>query len=108
MLDGQEAARAGMQRAEDHAERVSAGWKVRAAEFLNSYALRHKTFTAETVIGASAGVVPNPPDSRAWGAVFARAARAGIITLDGFENAQRAQVHRQIVRRWRSTRYWEP
>lgn len=106
--DGWTLAEAGMARAAEHADRVSDGWQDRAYEFLKLYALRNRSFTAEEVRAAAVGLVPDPPDGRAWGAVMRRASRACLISREGFESAKDARVHRNIVTRWRVNHYWGP
>lgn len=75
-----EMGRIGMQRAEEHAQAESPGFSELALEMLRHYAeTRADPFTSEEVTewASSAGV--NPPDRRAWGGVFLRAARLGVI-----------------------------
>lgn len=79
---------AGMQRAADHAERVTDGWQDAALAHLRSFAATHDRFLIEDVVVASKGIVPTAPDSRAWGAVVLRAARERIIEKCGYAPAR--------------------
>ena len=77
----------GMQRAEDHANRVSDGWSDRAYEFFVDYAVSHKgnSFMGEDVRAAASGAgFECPPDDRAWGPVVRRAVKEGIIKRIGY------------------------
>jgi hypothetical protein len=75
----------GIQQAIDHADAEQPGWSTEAYSFLLSYARKHKTFISEQCTDAAllAGVPP-PPDLRAWGHPFRRAAKAGVIVRAGF------------------------
>lgn len=101
-----EAARAarddGMQRAVEHADRVTPMWSDMAYAFLEGYAREHELFTTEDMRFASAGTIPSPDEGRAWGGVVQRASRAGLIRLDGFVTARDPKVHCNVVKRWRS------
>lgn len=74
----------GMQQAADHAERVDPGWSDVAFAALAAFAPTVDDFTAEEARHAAHGQgVPLPPDGRAWGAVFKRAAKMKIIHKNG-------------------------
>lgn len=91
-------ARAGMKRA---AENAPAGWPALAYAFLVRFAREHETFISEDVSAASkrAGLV-QPPTDRAWGSIYRRAAKAGVIRQDGTGRSSRR--HASICPRWRS------
>lgn len=74
----------GMARATAHAEADTPGWSGLALAFLTAYAGQHETFTGHEVVTASrmAGAVPDA-SGKAWGSVFTKAARAGIIAKTG-------------------------
>ena len=76
----------GIQRAVDHADRVSHAWSVLAYQTLIEYIRYTDTyFLAEDFTGyALARHVPKPPDNRAFGAIIQRAARAGLIVKAGY------------------------
>jgi hypothetical protein len=90
----------GMQRAVDHADRVTDGWREIAISHVDDYARKRDTFLAEDVIAASAGKVPEPPTRKAWGAVIQRAAREGIIEKIGFAPAKTSNCSPKVL--WRS------
>jgi hypothetical protein len=102
-LDFSRAARdRGMAQALDHAEREEPTWGDLAFAFLKRYAARHATFISEDVSDASRewGMI-QPPTDRAWGPIYCRAAKAGIIVRDGTGVSRRR--HASICPRWRST-----
>ncbi len=74
---------AGIRRAADHAEESSRGWNDRAYEMLRRYARHNSRFISEncTSWAADRGFVTVSP--RAWGHVFRRAAKDGIIVRIG-------------------------
>lgn len=72
----------GMSRATEHANRVHGDWFDQAATMLLLYIQQHRgrEFMAEGVREwAAQNGMPNPPDLRAWGGVFNRASRDGVI-----------------------------
>lgn len=74
-----------MTRAVDHADRVELGWSERALGALQLYCLKHEEFTAEDARAAlHEGGLSYPPDGRAWGAVFKKAASLGWICKVGY------------------------
>lgn len=95
----------GIQRAIDHAEVVTPRWGDTAWSFLVDYARANVSFTAEDARQAAerSGAVPPPPDKRAWGGVFQRASRAGLIQRIGFVTARDPKVHCNNIALWRST-----
>lgn len=88
------AGEAGMQRAADHAERVTPGWIDLAYSFvIGRCRLKAKTdiFTAEDFVDAYTddACFIQPPDERAFGAVTKRAIREGIIKVVDGEGRRR-------------------
>lgn len=101
--DAARAARnAGMAQAAHHAEDLQPKWGELAYEFLCEFAKRNRSFISEDVSGASKRVpsFPQPPTDRAWGAVYRRAAKDGLIVLDGLGRSRRR--HASVCPRWRS------
>lgn len=91
----------GMQRAAEHADAVHDNWTVVAYSFLLSFARRNEFFISEEVSGASKeALLPQPPSDRAWGSVYTKARKSGIIVQDGFGRS--ARRHASICPRWRS------
>ena len=76
----------GMGRALDHAEREVATWGALALDYLRWYAETHDRFPAWFVTQAAelCKEVPTPPTPKAWGSIFTRAAREGVIRKDGY------------------------
>jgi hypothetical protein len=75
----------GMARATAHAEADHEGWSDHAFAFLTRYAAAHDTFMGWQVVQAArdSGAVPEA-SRKAWGAIFVRAATAGVITKAGY------------------------
>lgn len=77
----------GAEAAVAHAEREVDGWGLLAHEALLAFAGSHPDgFLVEEVVAhvGAHGLVPPPPDRRAWGAVVRRAAVAGLIRQTGY------------------------
>jgi hypothetical protein len=92
---------AAIERAVDHADAVSPLWSAMAYGVLLAQAATSAKFTSEDVREtAEKGGLPTPPDARAWGGVFRRAARARIIRRVGFAESQNAQAHCRPVAQW--------
>ena len=71
------------------------------ASLLTFAATHGGRFTSEDVReAAERGGVPLPPDPRAWGGVFRRAANAGKIRRVGFGESQNPQAHCRPVAQW--------
>jgi hypothetical protein len=90
----------GIEQAEKHANQVHDSWSDKAFEFLKSFIVNHKKFLAEDVRYYSAGVIPEPPSQRAWGAVIVRAAKQGLIRRVGYEQVKNAKAHRANASVW--------
>lgn len=75
----------GMMLAADKANRQVDGWTTIAYDFLKSYAAREQEFAAFMVVASSKldKTFPQPTNDRAWGAVFQRALRDGVIVNTG-------------------------
>lgn len=81
----QRAAELGMRRAIDHADRIEPGWSEQALIALLHFAARTDQFTAEEARRhVHADGLSLPPDGRAWGAVFKRAAARRHIRKIGY------------------------
>jgi hypothetical protein len=84
------AARDGMQRAKDHADRVHDGWSDEALSKILAYAHQCRApFLIEDArsFAYRSGLEP-PPDGRAWGAVTRRAMLDGYLVRVGYEKAR--------------------
>jgi hypothetical protein len=100
-IEARKQADAGMKRAADHANETHSGWTDEAYSFLLSFARAHEFFISEDVSGAAKrSPLASPPTDRAWGGVYRRAAKAGIIVKDGTGISNRR--HGSVCPRWRS------
>ena len=99
---GRAGARDGMRRAIDHADAVTESWGDRAMTILVAVAQRGQPFTSPDVRQRAADLgLPLPPSNRAWGAVFRRAACAGLIRKTGrFLPYGDATTHTTDVAEW--------
>lgn len=95
------AASAGITRAVNNADRQIPDWSTQAYSFLLTFARTHEYFISEDVSGASKTEhFPQPPTDRAWGAIYRKAVKAGVIRQDGMGRS--ARRHCSICPRWRS------
>lgn len=96
-------ATAGMAVALDHAESVTAGWADRAYSFLVRFAKDRDTFISEDVSDASKHDpdFPQPPTDRAWGHIYRRAVKNGIIVRHNSVGKSRRR-HASICPVWQS------
>lgn len=91
----------GMERAIDHADRAHDGWREEAYQFLVEFAQRRSHFISEDVSSASKlSGLAQPPTDRAWGSIYRRAVKSGIIIQDG--TGRSARRHASICPRWKS------
>lgn len=91
----------GMRQAAEHADHLDDTFADRAYDFLAHYARTHETFISEDATGAAAGKgITSPADQRAWGQVFRRAARDGLIERIGYGTSMRR--HLSPTPLWRS------
>ncbi len=103
-FDASQNAAIGMGRALNHAEHHDPDWGETALAFLEGFALSNETFISEDVSDASKYTCfPQPPTDRAWGAIYVRARRLGIISMDGTGRSRRR--HSTICPLWRSLIY---
>lgn len=92
---------AGMSKALRHAERIDDEWPDAALGFLYRYARAHEHFISEEATAEAERLgYGSPADGRAWGGVFKRAAREGIIQRAGFGISKRR--HLSPTPLWRS------
>lgn len=93
----------GMYRAETKACKENPGWSEKAYEFLKGYAEINPVFMAEDIRYASQGLPEvRSQNQRSWGAIFARAAKNGIIYRDGYEQVKNVKAHATPATRWKS------
>ncbi len=82
LTHAREKAEDGMKRAGAHAERVIPAWLDLAFSYLELYAMNHQRFTGEDVVdafNADPKGYERPPTDRAWGSVFTRGLREGVM-----------------------------
>lgn len=109
-MPGNEAARAardkGIKRAADHADAVHPRWTDMAFDALRAFlATRGHTklrpFTSEDVrLHADRLGLPEPPSLRAWGNVYRRAVKEGLIVKVGVAQSRAAHCHCSFVSQW--------
>lgn len=94
-------AREGMDRALKHAEDEVPGWGEVALLYLKRYAREHRQFTAlEVRQSAKEWGLVEPPTPKAFGSVFQKAARLGVIRKIGY--APHAERHASPTVLWAS------
>ncbi len=101
LFKGRELRDDGIQRALDNAEARHAEWPERAYLYLLYYCTIRKVFMAEEVRVSSRGYIPTPPSLRAWGAVFVRGVREGIIVRKGYRQVSNAKAHCTPATLWK-------
>lgn len=100
---GQQLAIFGAQLAADHADRVTGGnWTADAWDFFIGWAKAQqgKTFQGEEARQAANGLLPEPPEPRAWGAIVMRAAKAGLIVRVGYAPVKDPRSHHSPKSVW--------
>ena len=100
-LTGKELRDEGMKKAVDHADSVEPTWSQRAYKFLLKYRLTVEEFMTEDVRKASKGIVPGPPDLRAWGSIVTKAARVGLIHSTGIRSVKDPKAHAGYATVWK-------
>lgn len=93
---------AGIQQSVDHANEAVSGWSDEAYRWLHRYAKNNKRFISEhaTAWAAEQGF-RSPTDPRAWGQVFRRGAKEGIIVRVGHATSLRR--HKSPTVLWESS-----
>lgn len=103
---GEQLRDAGIQQAVDHANAVHPRWIDQATDALRTYIQVHPhtklhPFTSENVRDFAEKLgLPEPPHLRAWGGVFQRAAKDGLIEKVGIAQSQAAHCHCSFVSQW--------
>jgi hypothetical protein len=99
-------AQTGMKAALDHAVRVAPSWANAAYDFLCEFAAYNAEFISEDVSDQTKGMASfrQPPSDRAWGVVYRRAAKAGIIAMSDRTGKSRRR-HGSVCPLWKSLVY---
>lgn len=100
LFSGAEKRDRGIARAINHADEVAPGWSVDAYRFLLTYMRTHSEFMGEEVRVASEGILPDPPDKRAWGAIMVRAVKSGLLVRKEYRSVTNPKAHRSICSVW--------
>jgi hypothetical protein len=79
-------------------------WADKAYAFLLDFSKKHDDYMAEDVRQASTGYLPEPSSTRAWGGVFAKAARNNIIKRIGYRRVKNPNANCNASV-WRTTLY---
>ena len=90
----------GMTRATNHADAVSADWSERAYRMLCQHARIGNAFTSYDFRQTLHGFLEEPPTPKAFGSVFTRAAKAGVIKKVGY--AQHPERHASPTVLWKA------
>lgn len=94
----------GMAMALEHAEEKFESWGDRCYELLKQYIeINNTPFMAEFFRQWTEGKIEDPPTKRAFGSVFARAARYKLITLTGYAKTTNYKAHRTPAAVWIKT-----
>ena len=91
----------GMLSAEINANKKNNEWSCLAFNFLIEYAKNNTEFLAEDVRAASADIVPEPPSKRAWGGIFVRACKTGLICRNGYRKVSNPKAHCTPATLWK-------
>jgi hypothetical protein len=105
---GHRLAELGATRAAARADRTALGWTDGALACLIEFARDNADLNAERVREFAHGrrALVNAPDARAWGCVFRKAQKGGLIEPTGdFDRMDDPACHKSPIRRWRSKVY---
>jgi hypothetical protein len=97
---------AGMARVTASADDAHTNWSATAYLVLRAFVRRREhAFTAENVRAfATEKGLPEANDQRAWGSIFQRAAKEGLIRKLGYRQAEGRACHMHPVTLWRVVR----
>lgn len=99
---GHELMKKGMGAALENANRQIENWGDIAYDFLVQYFKEHpnEKIQVEKIRQASVGVVPPPPNNKAWGGIVTRAKSKGIVIKTGVAPVTEASAHRGYASVW--------
>jgi hypothetical protein len=94
----------GIHRAVSHADQVTPGWSDQAfqisAMYLSGLNAGSETTSEAIRLHAERAGLSDPPDTRAWGAVLLRLAKANKIKKLGWTTAQDPKAHCRPITLW--------
>ena len=93
LFTGQELRDIGISQSMENADKQCNDWTYYAYQFLLNYTKSNKEFMAEDVRIESKGIVEEPPSKRAWGGIFVKAVKSGLIKRKGFMNVKNPKAH---------------
>lgn len=94
----------GIEKAITNADRVSPSWSEKAYALLKEFLHYHKgEFMGEDFRLSVTNKIESPPHNRAFGGVFMRAAKAGIIERVRYAPVKSVNCHRANASVWRRT-----
>ena len=93
LFSGQKLRDIGISQSMENADKQCNHWTYHAYQFLLNYIKSNKEFLAEDVRIASEGIVEEPPSKRAWGGIFVKAVKSGLIKRKGFMNVKNPKAH---------------
>ena len=93
LFEGMQLRDLGIKQSESHANEVEQNWSEKAYSFLVNFCRSHRVFMAEDIRDSSIGIVPEPPSQRAWGAIFVKAAKSGLIKRVGYGQVKNPKAH---------------
>lgn len=103
LLSGKDLRELGIYRAVSHANVAHDGWSDKAYKVLKDFirfADGHP-FMCEDVREYASSFIPEPPHKRAWGSIFVRARKDGIIKHYGFGQVTNPRAHRANASLWK-------
>ena len=92
----------GIKRAVDHANLVNESWSDTVYRLFLDFIRHNKCeFMCEDFREGMASLIPPPPNDRAFGGIFMRAAKAGLITRVRYAPVKNVRAHRANASVWK-------
>lgn len=92
----------GIQKAVTNADRVHESWSDKVYELFKNFIRGNRCeFMAEDFRESVSGMIDAPPSNRAFGGIFMRAAKAGLITRVGYAPVKNWKAHRANASVWK-------
>ena len=99
-FNGEDLAQQGISTAIEHADSCVPDWSKQAYNFALYYCRTRARFMAEDMRLASDGVIPEPPNTRAWGGIIRRLQHNGIIRCVGISKVKNVTAHSANASVW--------